>query len=762
MLGDGLQRVARLVELVLARGFGEQVELQCAAGVIMRGSRRERRAQGGVAGLVNPEARGPSNNPSAQNFLTLAREVHSVDPIAFGNTMPSKETLSKGPAKKSIKKTSKPTQAKSRKKAASIASKQVATTGKSTFYRVAKADAIDLRDRPFHPNISLAPQASLYPANGMPVKHQGNTNACTGFALSLVVEHLLYKAKRERKADISPYMLYSMARRYDEFPGSTEDDGSSLRGALKGWFKHGACHNNLFPDLVAPGAKKSAKDDWWLDAVKRPLGAYYRVDTTSVTDMHAALNEVGILFASAGCHTGWDEGNSVKPLARRPASIDKVWEIPVRGGRAQHPGHAFAIVGYNEVGFLIQNSWGEEWGSHGYAILTYDDWLANAMDCWVAQLGVVTKEHELIAQSPTLRRDSAGRVLLAASKVLRDREISPFIINMGNNGALSNSGTFRTKPDDVRAIVDIQLAKARQAWDLKADQAIDVCIYAHGGLVGEEDAAETAAEWIPMLYEKKIFPVFLMWETDFITTVMNTIEDAIKGIPRTTGFSAAFERLWNQRLERFLARPGTQIWGEMKQNADAMSFFKEDIVDDDEQAGVILLYRHFKHYAVNNKVRMHIVGHSAGSIVAAFMIDRMIKDGMSLESLSLMAPAVRVDTFDKLVRPHLDGSIKRYQQFHLSDRAEEDDPTCGPYRRSLLYLVSESFEGGTTTPILGMQKYFDAYAKEIPSAKVHVSPGQDVSTLPDEPPVASSTHGGFDNDPGTKAKIVRFIKGITN
>ena len=36
-----------------------------------------------------------------------------------------------------------------------------------------------------------------------------------------------------------------MARRYDEFPGVAEDAGSSLRGALKGWFKHGACGEAL-------------------------------------------------------------------------------------------------------------------------------------------------------------------------------------------------------------------------------------------------------------------------------------------------------------------------------------------------------------------------------------------------------------------------------------------------------------------------------------------------------------------------------------
>jgi len=639
---------------------------------------------------------------------------------------------------------------------AAPARKAQAAPKAAPFKRVAKPDAIDLRDRQFSPNISVSPQVTLFPDIALPVKHQGQTNACTGFGLALVIEHLLRTSAREPRAAISPFMLYSMARRYDEFPGSVNDDGSSLRGALKGWFKHGACREALFPDLAMPAATPSL-DDWWLDAVKRPLGAYYRIEPRNITDMHAALNEVGVLYVSAGCHSGWDEGIHLAPLKKRPSSFKGIWEIPVRGGHAQHPGHAFAIVGYNEAGFLIQNSWGTEWGSYGYAVLSYEDWLANAMDCWVAQLGVVTREHREIAKSTSLRMQ-AGKVALASSRVLRDREISPFVVNMGNNGALSNSGAFRTKPDDVRAIIDVQLPLARKAWKLKADEPVDVCIYAHGGLVGEEDAADVAAAWIPLLYEQKILPIFLMWETDFITTVMNTIEDAIKGVPRSAGWSASIERWWNQRLERVLARPGTQIWGEMKQNADAMSDFRPG-KPDDAQAGAVLLYRHFKHGVLDKKIRLHMVGHSAGSIVLSHMADRLIQDGMNIETLNFMAPAVTVATFNTHVRQHLNsGAIKRFQEFHLSDQAEEDDPTCGPYRRSLLYLVSESFEGGTTTPILGMQKYFDALARDLPNATIHVSPATGGARTPGVMPVSASSHGAFDNDPGTQAEVLRFIK----
>jgi hypothetical protein len=614
--------------------------------------------------------------------------------------------------------------------------------------RNVRPDIIDFRDLPFRPSVSVAPAPTLFPEIALPVKNQKETSACTGFSLSLVVEHLLRRSGRETAPQISPYMLYWTARRYDEFPGST-DDGSSPRGALKGWHKHGACADPLWKTGVkVPPAPKKAADDWWLDAVRRPLGAYYRIDKKQIADIHAALNEVGVVYASADTHKGWDagaDGGGKGALTKRPASFkDGIFVIPPeRGGLG---GHAIALVGYNEQGFLLQNSWDTDWGSYGYAILTYDDWLENGMDCWVAQLGVVTQDHKAISSSTTLRRDDKGRVALASTTVLRDREISPFVVNMGNNGKLSSSGLFRTTEDDVRAIVDIHLAEARRRWKLE-DQPIDVCIYAHGGLVGEKSAAENAAEWIPLMYDRQIFPIYLMWETDFLSTVVNRIVDAVRDVPRPAGAGEGFwtkaERWWNERVERLLSQPGTEMWGEMKQNAHAISASPD--------SGAVLLWKHFaKSGLKKSKVRFHLVGHSAGSIVHAHIV-KALKAQTKFESVSFLAPAVRVDTFKDLVVPGLkDGTIRRYQQFHLTDKAEEDDPTCGPYKRSLLYLVSQSFEGGRTTPILGMQKYFDAeFSTALPNTTVHDSPGT-TST--------STTHGGFDNDKATQQRVIEFIQ----
>lgn len=634
--------------------------------------------------------------------------------------------------------------------------------GKSARKSVKKSvrpDALDFRDLEFRPNVGRAPAPVLWPDLRLPVKNQGDTGACTGFSLSLVVEYLLRKAKRDTATPISAFMLYSMARRYDDIAGFKADTGSSVRAGLKGWHKHGAAAESLWREFEMPPAQTDPKkvlQDWWLDAVRRPLGAYYRLDPAAMRDMHAAINEVGVLYVSAACPDSWDAGHEVKQPKRVPqgfgAKGDAIFTIPFQKARSDAGGHAFAVIGYNERGFLIQNSWGEDWGTRGLAILTYDDWLVNGWDCWVAQLGVRTAEHDAISRSTTLRIGSGKKVELSAADTLRNREIAPFIVNMANNGQLSNAGQFRTGKGDLEALVDVHLAQARKLWGLEG-KPLDVCIYAHGGLVSESSAAAAAAQWVRKLYDRQVFPVFLMWETDFMSTLINRLEDLVRNVPRAAGggLRSWIERKWNEGLERLAAPAGAQFWDEMKQNGQAISKGAKtaDGKPLDEPGGR-LLYKHFIQSAAKQQpVRFHLVGHSAGSIVHAHIIDELAKLGERFESLSLMAPAITQRLFDALVEPRIaDGTIKRYQQFNLSELAEEDD-SCGPYRRSLLWLVSESFERARATPILGMQKYFASYGAKLKHTTTHVAPG---------PTSQATTHGGFDDDTATQDQVIAFIK----
>jgi hypothetical protein len=640
-------------------------------------------------------------------------------------------------------------------------------------------DAVDFRDRAYAPPIGQAPPPKICCAepdlDASLVLDQADTSACTGFALAVVIERLLTRAGRfgdapaaRRKAlrQVSPGMLYSMARRYDDFAGFTRDDGSSVRGALKGWFKHGACRRELWPLDVPPTSMPPAQADpladWWPDGTRRPLGAYYRIPTDDLAAMRVALSECGVLYVSAVAHRGWDAGDGFDG--------DGIFTIPSRAAAASDGGHAFAIVGYDADGFILQNSWGTGWGSRGYARLRYDDWLANAMDAWVAQLGVVTTLHEQIASSPTLRIKGTGKdrlaVELAAEATLRNRELSPFIVNVGNDGRLSDAGEFRTKEDDLHALVGMHFDAAKARWfGDKKSPPMDIAIYAHGGLVAEKDAAEVASHWIPRLYGARIFPVFLMWETGLMETIGNILQEAVRGEPRPTRgrIGDAIRRFWFSRVERAVAPIGKPIWDEIKENAERMAVGRDGAPN--LGSGLMQLYAaaveagHFGPGATTN-VRLHLIGHSAGSIVIAHLLDALFRlhPGLTVESVTFMAPAIRVDLFARKLLPWMKGPkprVRRFTQFHLADDFEQRDPTCGPYGRSLLYLVSGAFEDRPGTPILGLERDFKGLTGSL--AKTATKIGAFAAPCPES---ASTTHGGFDDlDDPTADTVVRRILG---
>jgi hypothetical protein len=171
--------------------------------------------------------------------------------------MPAKKTMPVPRKKKTVPQ--KKAARKASPKASAVIQPQTQSTSQQVRYkRITRVlpDSIDLRDRPYTPAVQIIPAGELYPSVTLPVLDQGQTNACTGFALANVIFHLQHNARHRDTEDgyaVSPYMLYSMARRYDEFPGRPGvDGGSSLRGAMRGWYKHGVCGARLWQGIDMP------------------------------------------------------------------------------------------------------------------------------------------------------------------------------------------------------------------------------------------------------------------------------------------------------------------------------------------------------------------------------------------------------------------------------------------------------------------------------------------------------------------------------
>ncbi|MCP4338235.1 MAG: C1 family peptidase [Desulfobulbaceae bacterium] len=162
------------------------------------------------------------------------------------------------------------------------------------------------------------------------------------------------------------------------------------------------------------------------------VGAYYRL-RPEINDYHAALNEVGAIYVSDTVHSGWF---SPKVAGRNDLAVIKPSSTP-------EGGHAFAIVGYNNQGFMVQNSWGPSWGTKGCAIWLYEDWLQNISDGWVFRLAIPTPNvFGLASRSQATFDAESGK---ATPKRL---EIAGHFVHF-DDGNFKKRGGYWSTPDDI-------------------------------------------------------------------------------------------------------------------------------------------------------------------------------------------------------------------------------------------------------------------------------------------------------------------------
>jgi hypothetical protein len=588
----------------------------------------------------------------------------------------------------------------------------------------ARPDRLDLRDREFLPLVcSLPPQfptaptlakyLSSYVKSGL-VLNQGKEGACTGYGLASVVNYLTWtRALEEKKTkgfrSISPHMLYDLAQFYDEWPGE-DYEGSSCRGAMKGWHKHGVCEATIWKASVRRKTKKPYKPagNWTRDAATRPVGVYFRVNHKSVVDMQAAILNMGAIYVSADVHGGWALAKRKQPpkIAHNALQV-----IEFNTATKASGGHAFALVGYNEKGFVVQNSWGTAWGVSGFAILTYADWVENGADAWVCSLGV--------PQASTLTNTDARKgaparqnhtSLMSGDSVPADKDIDAAVPPWPTQQAYQhtvvagNNGQVRMCMPDIgtpEALIERIVKDNIGEWLGSAGKkARKVMIYAHGGLNNEEDSIDRIRVMAPYFLANGIYPLFYTWRTGVWETIVSKLEDLSSKAPAEKIATGVFSDAKDHLLET-VAHAARFIWNEMKDNAQGAK---------EEGRALALIAANLKTLQTKFPgTEFHLVGHSAGSFVHGYLLDLMKAAGIKPASLSLYAPACSLDFADThLLKPGLIPADKTWLHL-LSDEREKDD-SAGPYGKSLLYLVCRGFEYARKTPISGLQHCIDPAA----------------------------------------------------
>ena len=633
----------------------------------------------------------------------------------------------------------------------------------------AQPDRVDVRDWFYQPRLTPLPDrivnCDLVPG----ILNQGQEGACTGFALAGVINYLLKARSLDRQ--ISPRMLYEMARRYDEWPGE-DYEGATARGAMIGWAKHGVCGSELWPHtLKGPENFRQEMED---DARLTPGGAFYRVMHRQVRDMHAALHEAGILYATLMVHRGWfNLGKQEVKVAYESHGNFRERSFPVirRQGPADS-GHAIAIVGYTHQGFIIQNSWGKGWGKDGFALLPYEDYMLHACDVWVAQLGVPVEMNLWVDEDAS--DTTAG--IQRASRAIPLNEIRPYVVDIGNDGKLSMSGEYWTTEEDLRRMFTGTIPQATAGWAKKR-----VLLYLHGGLNDESSVARRVVGFRDIMLANQIYPLHIMWETGSMETIKGIISDWSPFRGRAEGVAEWIDSVRegaieakDRTLELTAAVPGTAMWKKMKTNAMLASH------SSDGKGGMQLILKHVMQAlaplsAADRKGwELHVVGHSAGSIFAAATLSMLADLGLSFKTLQFMAPAITVADFQEYVMPSIRArTCPQPTLYNLSDVGERDD-VVGPYGKSLLYLVSNAFEGAWGTPLLGMERFISRaslartdedrvdpeidqlFRKKVDGLPSLVIAGRDEG---DGSRSRSDSHGGFDNDPATLNSVLFRILG---
>jgi Papain family cysteine protease len=187
-----------------------------------------------------------------------------------------------------------------------------------------------------------------------PSRAQGDRGTCAAFVACVIREIAMMRAGIEVDP-LSPEFVYWHR---DNKPAS----GMYGRAVFKIMQQYGMAPEHLYPYRDADPAI-APTPEVYAQAVGLRISKYARVGT--VEGLKLSLYEVGAAYL-------------LLPL------FDTRPEFWVANG-PQRGTHAVAVIGYNEEGFKLKNSWGEEWNGDGCVYFPFTSWHL-VYECWTAMV----------------------------------------------------------------------------------------------------------------------------------------------------------------------------------------------------------------------------------------------------------------------------------------------------------------------------------------------------------------------------------------
>jgi hypothetical protein len=287
--------------------------------------------------------------------------------------------------------------------------------------------------------------------------------------------------------------------------------------------------------------------------------------------------------------------------------------------------------------------------------------------------------------------------------------------------------------------------------------AKDIVLYAHGGLVAETAGAQKAAEIWKACREKQLTAYFFVWETGITESLLGNFKsrDDARGPQASLSWQQIKDKLKNagkkilrkaeSELGKALAGPARTEWNEMLGRAQGASVSTKGGASK-------FIGELFMAMDGDGAYRLHIVGHSAGSVYTAWLYATAIRPllkknpSVTLHSINWMAPAIRIDTANEALGQSWSSDVPTNRFFVWTLKPEDEDTDAiGIYPSSLLtYVADHLSDADRRVPILGIRSDLDMVTGPIASVTRKLA-------------TKSTRHGEFDDNGFEVDDVISWI-----